>query len=436
MIKIKNTKKFDYTAKFISFHGKTLFEQLDSELQDFIHHISHRFRFTFQEFRQVVEAARDLDMWREQSLPNWWQEYSTRTEIPDIPKEKFLADLRDYLKTLQQQEKSYKNFTAAQFRRRNAKKIITTDATENIYGMCPVASPKTVCCNLRTIDAVENCTFGCSYCTIQTFYTPEIRINCDIEKKLEAIKLDANRFYHFGTGQSSDSLAYGDREGILTAHCKFATAHPNILMEFKTKSKNISFFLENEIPVNVVCSWSLNPQVIITNEEHFTATLEERLASARAVADKGVKVAFHFHPMVYYSGWESDYPAIAQKIMDLFSENEVLFISFGSVTLIKPVIQKIRDLGNPSKILQMDFVTDPHGKFTYHDDIKITMFSKMYAAFNSWQDKVFFYLCMEKAAIWQQSLGYVHESNEIFEQTFGEKTMSKIAGNRKPTAER
>ncbi|NIV72697.1 MAG: hypothetical protein GWN44_08470, partial [Calditrichae bacterium] len=74
------------------------------------------------------------------------------------------------------------------------------------------------------------------------------------------------------------------------------------MLEFKTKSNNIRYFLENETPNNIVCSWSLNTSVIIENEEHFTASLEQRLQAARTIADYGIKVAFHFHPLVYYQG--------------------------------------------------------------------------------------------------------------------------------------
>ena len=38
-----------------------------------------------------------------------------------------------------------------------------------VFGQCPVASEKTVCCNLMTIDAIQGCSLGCSYCSIQTF---------------------------------------------------------------------------------------------------------------------------------------------------------------------------------------------------------------------------------------------------------------------------
>ena len=207
----------------------------------------------------------------------------------------------------------------------------------------------------------------------------------------------------------------------------FAAKNPNIVLEFKTKSDNISYFLENDFPANIVCSWSLNPQTIIENEEHFTASLQNRLLAARKVADKGLKVSFHFHPIVYYDKWKESYTKIAEKVQKLFEPHEILFISFGSVTFIKPVLKKIRKQGFNTKITQMELVTDPHGKMTYPDDIKVEKFSTMYKTFSPWHDEVFFYLCMEKASLWQQSLGYVYPDNETFEKAMLDNVFNKIA---------
>jgi spore photoproduct lyase len=417
--------KLDYTSKFESFYNKTVYEKLALDDRIFIKDLSFRHKFTFQEFRQVVEAARDLTMWGEPNLQKWCQNQSS---ISLSRKHNFMSKLNGYLEELKNSEKVYNPDQIFKLLRKVSHKITSHSADKKIWGMCPVASDKTVCCKLRTIDAVENCVYACSYCTIQTFYTDNIVIEKDVQQKLMQIPIEKDRFYHFGTGQSSDSLAWGNRDGIIEAHCAFARQHPNILMEFKTKSKNIDYFLTNDIPKNIVCSWSLNTPTIIQNEEHFTASLEERLASARRLADKGIKIGFHFHPMVYYKGWSEHYPSLAKEVINSFTPEEVLFVSFGSVTLIKPAIQKIRDVGNPTKILQMNFVSDPHGKLTYPDEIKIKMFKRIYEAFLPWRVKVFIYLCMEKASIWQNTFGYVYRDNDEFEQDFGAKTMCKING--------
>lgn len=412
-------------AKLALFQEKTLFPRLSDAEQAFVRLLADHYRFTFQEFRQVVEICRDLSMWRHGSLESWWQDYrrSQGSSSADLSKKKMFQHLRQHVTELKRQQKNYSRTVPLTPIRKPALKIRSEQSDKKIHGMCPVASEKTVCCNLHTIDAVQNCMYGCSYCSIQTFYQDQITFDNDLASKLNDIDLEADRFYHFGTGQASDSLVWGNRNGNLDALCRFARSHPNVLLEFKTKSDNISYFLDNDIPENIVCSWSLNTASVIENEEHLTVALEKRIAAARRLADIGIKVAFHFHPMIYYHGWDKDYPEVAELLISQFDVDEVMFISFGSVTLIKPVIKQIREQGNPSRILQMDFVSDPHGKLTYPDDTKVMMFSKMYHSFSPWHGKVLIYLCMEKTEIWQQAFGFTYASNQEFERDFANKTL-------------
>jgi len=421
----------DYSQKFKVLERNTTYEHLDRAQQDFVRCLAFTHHLTFQEFRQVAEASRDLSMWGEGNLEDWWNAQTAPAGSNGVvSKQRLLGDLQEHMRRLKQAPKHYPPGGLARPKKREKNRVITEKSDKKIHGRCPVASEKTVCCNLYTIDAVENCIFGCSYCSIQTFYGDRIVFDGEFAQKLKAIPVEPDRFYHFGTGQSSDALAWGNRNGILDALCGFARNHPNILLELKTKSDNIRYFLEREAPRNLVCSWSLNTPTIIDNEEHFTASLDQRIQAARRVADQGVKVAFHFHPLVYYQGWQSDYPEIAATLMEQFAPEEVLFLSFGSVTLIKPVIQKIRTLGYPTKILQMEMVADPHGKLTYPDAIKISMFNTMIESFQPWRDRVFMYLCMEKASIWENTLGYVYQNNEEFEEDFGVKTRWKLVSQR------
>jgi spore photoproduct lyase len=414
-------KNSEYMSKLEGFEDKTLFPRLASEEQQFIRELAKSYRLSFQEFRQAVEYCRDLSMWQHGSLQQWWQRYHEDHPGFDIQsRKKLFRQLNTHIKSLKSEAKRYSVDSPLTPDRQPALKIRTEPSNKKIHGLCPVASEKTVCCNLHTIDAVQNCMYGCSYCSIQTFYNDSITFDERLADKLKDIELEPDRFYHFGTGQASDSLVWGNRNGNLDALCKFANDHQNVLLEFKTKSDNISYLLEHDIPDNVVCSWSLNTAAVIANEEHLTVNLERRIYAARQVADKGIKVAFHFHPMVYYEGWDQDYPAIATELMTRFSPEEVRFISFGSVTLIKPVIKKIREQGLPSKILQMDFVTDPHGKMTYADEIKSAMFSTMYDSFCTWHDTVLIYLCMEKAEIWQQAFGFSYPTNRDLENRFAQ----------------
>ncbi len=151
------------------------------------------------------------------------------------------------------------------------------------------------------MDAVESCGFDCSYCSIQSFYNEgKVVFDTNFKERLKSLKLDIGKYYHIGTGQSSDSLMWGNRGGVLDGLCEFARENSNVILELKTKSDNIEYLLKNKIPKNVITTWSLNPQTIIDSEEHFTASLEKRIESARAIANRGNLVGFHVFILLLY----------------------------------------------------------------------------------------------------------------------------------------
>lgn len=418
-----------YAEKWERIVPGTLFDKLDPDLQVWLKEFSFRQRLTFQELRILSQALRESAMWGEASLPVWLGEW----EKTSLLKKNLFRDLENKIAELKNRPHDY---STPAWRPKPDKLRFEPKADEReVFGMCPAESKKTVCCNLRTIDAVQGCGFGCSYCTIQTFYQKTVTFDPHFKEKLARIRLEPGRRYHIGTGQASDSLIWGNREGILDALMDFARERPNILLEFKTKSKNTGYFLDEtrgeKLPPNLVLTWSMNPEKAVDHEEHFTANTEERLEAARSVADRGIPVGFHFHPMIWYEGWENDYAALAREVTARFRPEEVLFVSIGSLTFIKPVIRQIRERGIPSKILQMEFVENPDGKLTYPDRIKEKMFRHLYEALSPWHGKVFTYLCMEKKEFWYSTFGRSYETNELFEEDFLDHSFAKIEALKK-----
>lgn len=405
-----------------------ILEILSSESREWLLSLDSRWELTFQDKKFLSESARDLEMWQETSLRDRWNHLEQglpKNYQKKQAKKKILTALKTAIEQMKGLAKSYENNKFS--RNEPALKYEKDESDKAILGRCPVWSDDTVCCQLKVLDVVQNCAFACSYCTIQTFYGDKVVFDANLGKKLKELKLEENQFHHIGSGQSSDALVWGNREGILDDLCAFAHQRRNILLEFKTKSSNVKYFLESEnLPHNIVCSWSLNPQIIIENEEQGSASLKARLSAARSVADKGVKVAFHFHPMVYYDDWESGYGEIVNEIMTMFQPNEVLFISFGSITFIKPVIKKIRERNMGSRILQMEFEKAPKGKLTYPEEVKLKMFHFMNNAFKDWKESVFFYLCMEKALFWDEVFGFHYAKNQDFADAFEASISTKV----------
>ncbi len=411
--------KNDYNEKFKKNIGNTYFLKLDKKTQDFMKDKAFIYRFSFQELKQLIDMSIDFNMWHEKRVYEIWLDLEDR--------KKTFLHVKKLWEGLKNRPKSYANFSKeAPYNYSRKISFIEKNKKELGLGNCPVASPKTRCCNLLTLDAVESCGFDCSYCSIQSFYNEnKIGFDKNFAQKLKNLKLDPNKNYHIGTGQSSDSLLWGNKAGIMDALFEFARINPNVILEFKSKSDNIKYLLENDVPKNILCTWSINTPTIIENEEHLSATLEQRIKSARALADKGVLVGFHFHPIVEYANYLSEYQETIKQIVSKFSSEEVALVSFGTLTFIKPVIKKLRNRDFKSKILQMPLI-DASGKFSYPLETKEEMFKNAYNAFKPWHNKVYFYLCMEDQSLWKKVFGYEYNSNDEMEKDMVNSYKSKV----------
>ena len=397
-----------YIEKFNNSIKNTNYFKLPHAEIEFIKEKSLKLRFSHQEIRQIIDMAIDFGMWNEKSIIEVFPEHEQKKVV--------FSRLKELYEDIRSTPNSYKDFEL-NTKVNEQKYTFKTESKEGFgLGLCPVASEKTRCCNLLTLDAVESCGFDCSYCSIQSFYNQNtITFDSNFANKLTNLNLDKNKTYHIGTGQASDSLMWGNREGILDSLFLFAHENPNVILEFKTKSDNIKYFLENDVPKNILCTWSLNTPTIIKNEEHLTTSLDKRLNSARRLADKGVKVGFHFHPIVEYDNYLNEYQEVYEKLLLQFHSNEVALVSFGTLTFIKPVIKQLRSRDFRSKITQMPLV-DANGKGSYPHATKVEMFAHAYESFKPWHKDVFFYLCMEDHEMWNETFGYEYSTNNDFEK--------------------
>jgi spore photoproduct lyase len=72
-------------------------------------------------------------------------------------------------------------------------------------------------------------------------------------------------------------------------------------------------------------------------------------------------------------------------------------------------------------------MSETAGKLSYPPEIKLELFNHAYNSFSQrWHDEVFFYLCMEDQALWQQIFGHEYSSNTEFEQAMKSHYMQKI----------
>jgi len=396
----------------------TLVPALEAEDQSFLQNLAIEYDLEFQDIQALAIAARDLEMWRETPLARLWADWES--EIPKNSanrKQGLLDRLETHMERLRTEEKVYpteplRGLTRAQ------PQLHERAAPTKVFTLCPYFSSDTNCCELHIIEAVTGCALGCSFCNVNASMGETVEFSTDLAERLATVELDADRFYHVSTSHLSDSLVWGNRHGILDALFDFARRHPGVQLELKTKSDRIDYLLRHEIPSNIVCTWWINTDTFIRNEEHGTAPLRSRFQAARKLRDRGCAVGFHINPIVLYQGWREEYVSLVGNLMALFSPDEIDFISLGILWLSSPVVRGIRHRGGESKVLQMPLVADPGDRLTYPQETRIELFTAICRAMQPWSDKVFVFLCMETAPVWEAVLGQVTPVGENLERLF------------------
>ena len=408
----------------------SIFSSLPSPVREKLDSLFSSIHFTRSEKLEIVKEEADLLEWKEESFVLSHPISASGKDGRDG--ERYISELRRHMKRLRESETDYSNFFPQKRSQGKTKKLMSDQKLVLSRCPCPVDGEKTRCCKLRTLDAVMQCAFGCSYCSIQAFYNEnEIRIVSNLREKLEAMEI-GDDVWHIGTGQASDSLLLGDDYGTLSALATFAEKHPNIVLEMKSKAGRDVF--NRPWPRNMVFTWSLNAPTIIEKEEHFTASLSERLRMAQKARDNGNLVGFHIHPMFYFKGWEKEYGEVVEAIVSNFRPEEICMIGIGTLTFTKAVIKRLREMGQESKVLQME-LTEAAGKYSYPLDKKEKMFRHIYASFpEEYRKGVFFYLCMEDPSLWKPVLEREYSSDKEFEMDMKKNYLRKIWGEKEQAA--
>lgn len=381
---------------------------------------------SFQQKRILSEHEMDLELWQGPSLKDLWPKDCDLSDINQV--KKAYSKTVKTIEELRKKPIDYSTFNP-DFNFNERKTEIKTDffAADRIMGRCPCPDQSDTlrCCNLKTLDAVQQCGFACAYCSIQSFYSKnQIRVVSDLDKYLANMTLNSE-VWHIGTGQSSDSLLLGDDYGTISALDSFAKKNPGVIIELKTKSARTDW-LKSDTAYNIISTWSVNAKTVCEKEEHLAAGVNARIQSAKKVSEKGHPVGFHIHPMVYFSNWKQEYRDLVQNLCDNIDPKMTVMIGIGTLIFTKQNLRNLRESKRPTRVTQMPL--EPiAGKYSYPFEVKKEMFSYVYSLFpQDWKDQVFFYLCMEDKNLWKPCLQREYQSNEDFEKDMKKFYLTKV----------
>jgi len=116
---------------------------------------------------------------------------------------------------------------------------------------------------------------------------------------------------------------------------------------------------------NVIVSWSLNPQIIIDQEEKGTPNLEQRLEAARLCANKGYKIGIHLDPIIIFPDWERAYHGMIEKIFEVLSPSQIEWVSLGMFRYRMSLKKIINERHNSTRLFTGEHISSKDGKHRY-----------------------------------------------------------------------
>ena len=207
--------------------------------------------------------------------------------------------------------------------------------------------------------------------------------------------------YRVGTGETIDSLSLDPLTLYSRRLIEFFRPFPHWRLEFKTKSDLVDQFLDCDHGGNVIVSWSINPEAIVTSEEHGTASLAKRLAAAQKCLGRQFLVSFHIDPMIWRPDWKELYEDFVDEICSQFRAPDVQYVSLGALRFQPEQKHIMRErFGFDSWVLKAEVHRSRDGKLRYDQTLRQEMFQFVIDRFKKHDPRWKVFLCMETPETW------------------------------------
>ena len=285
--------------------------------------------------------------------------------------------------------------------------VFITKENYDFFKKCP-CTKKSIGCGYHIFNLSFGCIYECTYCYLQEYTNiPGLIFPSNIDNFFRAFDSYEKPRMRIGTGEFSDSLMLDQITEYSLSLIDFFRKHKEICFEFKTKSKNIGNLLKARHSGNIVIAWSLNPQMIIDENEFFSTSLDERIASAKCCAEAGYKVAFHFDPVVHFNRWSKEYDKVINLLFDKINPDDIAWISVGTFRF-KPEVKKVIEMRFPqNKILDEELLPGFDNKLRYPYKIRHDIYKGMLETLSKRSKNIPIYLCMEEASMWRDFKKYL-----------------------------
>lgn len=292
----------------------------------------------------------------------------------------------------------------ADYNRRGETLFIIAEERD-FFKPCP-CTRGAVGCGYQVCNLGFGCLFECRYCFLPGYVnSPGIILPANIDRFFRQFATlsprSGDRPVRLGTGEFTDSLHLDDLTGYSNPLVEFFRDRRDVIFEFKTKSDRIDNLLRVDPRGNIVAAWSLNTGRMVSENEHCTAVLESRLAAAARAAAAGYRIAFHFDPIFFFPGWESEYGETVERMFAAVGPEKIAWISLGTLRFPPALKRAIETRFPASAILDAELLPGFDGKLRYPDFVRSRIYRLMIDRILARRRDLPLYLCMENRETWE-----------------------------------
>ena len=240
---------------------------------------------------------------------------------------------------------------------------------------------------------VRNCVYNCDYCFLQGMHASAHTLmfvnNNDF---IEAARQQATIApLYMSISYLSEILAFEPLYPYSAEWVDFASKHPQVGLEIRTKSDYYRAISHLKPVPNVFLVWSLSPEEVSSRHERGCASYRNRLfAASQAVAD-GWQIKLCFDPVLAVEGWRKLYPTMLRETFARIPAEKVCEVSFGVFRMNTDYLKKIQRMRPNTPILWHN-IESAHNLSTYSSPLvsEIRMLMEDELAKYMSEEKIFF----------------------------------------------
>ncbi len=217
-------------------------------------------------------------------------------------------------------------------------------------------------------SCMMNCIYHCDYCYLQGMYpSGHVVLFVNLEDyfaELEALL--AEHPVYLCISYDTDLLALEQTFSLVSRWLTFASKHPDLTLEIRTKSGNPAVFeplanlyTEKEsMKKQIIFAWTVSPENLCKTTEHGAASLPLRIKALQAAYDAGFSVRLCFDPMIFHGGWKGSYSTLVDFIFSSISADILYDASIGVFRISAEYLKTMRKKRPDSAIVQYPYVTE------------------------------------------------------------------------------